>query len=303
MSRGAVIGSVAAGIAAFGAGCVAYGTFIEARSFVLREYEVSVLPPGAEALKILHLSDVHLLPNQRAKQQWVRGLAELSPDLVVNTGDNHAHPQAWPLVLESYGPLLDVPGVFVWGSNDYRAPNLKNPLKYFAGPSTAPKKPQPELPWRNLRQAFTAAGWHELTNSEATFRVKDLTITARGTDDPHLRRDRYQQVAGPIGANADLSLGVTHAPYLRVLDAMADDGLDVILAGHTHGGQVCVPGYGALVTNCDIDTGRVKGLSSHTHGGHTSVLEVSAGLGSSPMAPYRFACWPEASLLTLVPRG
>jgi predicted MPP superfamily phosphohydrolase len=84
-----------------------------------------------------------------------------------------------------------------------------------------------------------------------------------------------------------------------MIDAMAADGHDLIVAGHTHGGQVCVPFYGALVTNCDLDTARVKGLSQHTANDRTSWLHVSAGLGTSPYAPVRFACRPEATLLTL----
>ena len=60
---------------------------------------------------------------------------------------------------------------------------------------------------------------------------------------------------------------MTHAPYRRVIDAMAYDGHDLIMAGHTHGGQVCVPFYGALVTNCDLDARRAKGLSQHSAGG------------------------------------
>ena len=71
-----------------------------------------------------------------------------------------------------------------------------------------------------------------------------------------------------------------------------------IFSGH-HGGQVCVPHYGALVTDCDLDTIRAKGLSTHTVGNHTSFLHVSAGMGSSPFAPYRFACRPEVTVLTL----
>ena len=108
-------------------------------------------------------------------------------------------------------------------------------------------------------------------------------------------------VEGPADASADLNIGVTHAPYLRLLDAMTADGMDLIFAGHTHGGQVCVPGYGALITNCDLDPARVKGLSTHTAGGHTAHLHVSAGVGTSPFAPYRFACRPEVTLLTLRP--
>jgi uncharacterized protein len=87
-----------------------------------------------------------------------------------------------------------------------------------------------------------------------------------------------------------------------VLDAIASDGHDLIMAGHTHGGQVCVPYYGALVTNCDLDRARAKGLSRYEAAGHESWLHVSAGLGTSPYAPIRFACPPEATLLTLIPR-
>jgi uncharacterized protein len=101
-------------------------------------------------------------------------------------------------------------------------------------------------------------------------------------------------------------MGVTHAPYLRVLDQFARDGYETILAGHTHGGQLCLPGFGALVTNCDLDRGRVKGLHAHPRGAGpgtpgSSWLHVSAGLGTSPYAPVRFACRPEATLLTLTP--
>lgn len=160
-----------------------------------------------------------------------------------------------------------------------------------------------ELPWRELGDAFTASGWHDLTERRVVLELNGTRVELRGTDDAHLNRDRYAKVAGAPDPEAALSIGVTHAPYLRVLDGMARDGLDLIVAGHTHGGQVCVPFYGALVTNCDLDTARVKGLSSHRIDGHTAALHVSAGLGTSPYAPVRFACPPEATLMTLVPRG
>ena len=115
-------------------------------------------------------------------------------------------------------------------------------------------------------------------------------------DDPHIGRDRYADVAGPFDPDADLRLGVAHAPYRRVLDAMAADGADLILAGHTHGGQVCLPWVGALVTNCDLPRSQAKGLS----GWRESALHVSAGLGTSPYTPIRLACRPEATVLTVV---
>ena len=86
-----------------------------------------------------------------------------------------------------------------------------------------------------------------------------------------------------------------------MLDRFAADGYDLLLAGHTHGGQLCLPFYGTLVTNCGIDRERARGLHRHPVDGQ-AWLHVSAGLGTSPWAPARFACRPEASLLTLVPR-
>jgi predicted MPP superfamily phosphohydrolase len=159
---------------------------------------------------------------------------------------------------------------------------------------------------------FASAGWTELTNRRTRLTVGGVDLELVGVDDPHLDYDRYAAVAGPAAADAALTIGVTHAPYQRVLDAMTADGAGLVIAGHTHGGQLCVPGWGALVTNCDLDTRRAKGVSRWWPGAGgapsssapegAAYLEVSAGLGTSPMAPVRFACRPEASLLTLVPR-
>lgn len=289
---------------ALGGAALAYAGLVEKDAYRLRRVEVPVLPPGVAPIRVLHLSDLHLTPNERARQQWVSRLAALEPDLVVNTGDNLSHPDAVPIVLRVLGRLLDVPGVYVWGSNDFYAPTLKNPLRYLTERGTTPSPGPRQLPWRDLGRAFTERGWVDLTNTGATLEVHGVRIGFRGTDDAHLERDRYAAVAGPIDRSAvDVAVGVTHAPYLRVLDAMTADGHDLILAGHTHGGQVCVPGVGALVTNCDLDPARVKGLSSHTTGGRTAALHVSGGLGTSPFAPFRFACPPEATLLTLTASG
>lgn len=271
----------------------------EAQAFLLRRYTVPILPAGAEPLRLLHLSDLHLLACQRRKQRFVSSLADLEPDLVVSTGDNFGQRRALQSLLDAYAPLLRFPGLFVVSSNDFLAPVLVNPLGYLTGPTTQ-RLQGVHLPWRELADAFTSAGWHNLVDAHATLRIKGLTIDARGTGDAHIDADRYQQVAGPVPADVQLSLGVTHAPYRRVLDAMTDDRVGLILAGHTHGGQVCLPGHGALTTNCDLPTSLAKGLHRYEHQGKQSWLHVSAGLGTSPFAPYRLFCRPEASLLTLV---
>ena len=284
--------SAAAGAVALGIG---YASIIERNAFVVRELTMPVLDPGSSPLRVLHISDIHMRPQQRHKQAWLRELARWQPDLVVNTGDNLAHPKAVPAVVQSLGELLSVPGVFVFGSNDYFGPRLKNPAGYLTNPEH--RVHGTPLPWQDLRAAFTERGWLDLTHNRREFEVAGLQIAAAGVDDPHIGRDRYQTIAGRANPAANLRLGLTHSPEPRVLDRFAADGYQLVLAGHTHGGQLCLPFYGALVTNCGLDRSRAKGASQW--GAHMR-LHVSAGIGTSPFAPLRFCCRPEATLLTLV---
>jgi uncharacterized protein len=294
------IGTGLLGLGAVGAGCLAYAGLYEVNAFRLRRLTVPVLPVGAQPIRVLHVSDLHMTPDDRARQHWLSTLGALEPDLVINTGDNLAHHEAVPFVLDSFGALLDRPGVYVWGANDYYPPKFRNPLRYFLGPSRLKRLPERTLPWQDLGRGLKEAGWIDLTHTRASLEIRGVRIGFRGTDDAHIDQDRYVDVAGPIDRDEiDLAIGVTHAPYRRLLDAMTVDGHDLIMAGHTHGGQVCVPFYGALVTNCDLATRRAKGLSQHSADGRTAWLHVSAGVGTSPYAPIRFACPPEATLLTL----
>lgn len=294
-----------------GAAVTTYAAW-EARAYTLREVTVPLLPAGADPLRVLHLSDIHMTPGQRAKQEWVAGLARLEPDLVINTGDNLAHRDSVPVVTDALGALLDVPGVYVMGSNDYWEPTMRNPFAYLLPDDGTRHIHSPQLPWPHLKRRFNDAGWIDLTNGFGWLRVRNLDLSFAGVDDPHLSYDDLALVKGPAAPDADLRLGVTHAPYLRVLDQFAADGYDAIIAGHTHGGQVALPtldGRGrALTTNCDLDPERVKGLHRHPADSApgdpgSSVLHVSAGLGTNPYVRLRLACRPEATLMTLVPKS
>jgi uncharacterized protein len=310
-------------VLAAGAAGIGYAV-LEAGAYTLRRFVVPVLPPGSSPLRVLHLSDLHLVPGQRRKLEWVRSLEALEPDLVVSTGDNLAHPDAVPAVLAAHGDLLQRPGVFVLGSNDYWGPRLKNPARYLLRSGSRRRIIGTRLPTSELVEGFRAAGWCDLTNRRDTLSLRGSRLEFVGVDDPHLRLDRYERVAGPADRTATLTVGVMHAPYRRVLEAMTADGAGLLLAGHTHGGQLCLPGVGALVTNCDLPRSQAKGVSrwpghtprqDHEFSSEMHVptaisdenprsspwLHVSAGLGTNPYTPVRFACRPEATLLTLVP--
>lgn len=288
----------AAGTAALGAATLAYASLIERNLFTLRHFDVPVLAPDAEPLRVLHLSDLHMTPYQRRKQDWVAALAGTDPDLVVVTGDNIAHPDAVPAALYALEPLLDYPGAFVFGSNDYRGPVWKNPFTYFTPDREYLQGA--ELPYEELRGELVSAGWIDLNNARTSIKAGGREIELLGVDDPHVERADYDAVAGPAAERADVHLALAHSPEPPVLDRMAADGFDLLLAGHTHGGQVCLPFLGALVTNCGLPRSMARGL--HRWPGSDAWLHVSAGIGTHPTAPVRFACRPEASLLTLIPR-
>lgn len=324
MGRRSTLGSLgrtagwltAAGLAAF-----AWGSLVERRLFTLRRVSVPLLAPGSEPISVLHVSDIHMAPWQRRKQDWIRSLAYLQPDLIVDTGDNLGHVHGQSGLEYAFEPFAGTPGVFVNGSNDYFGPQPKNPLKYFAAPSKHHPR-APNLDNARLTAFLRELGWQDLNNTATSIDVKGTHLEFFGVNDPHRHFDKLERLTGAIdemreddpyaddatspGGDAQarppaVTIGVAHAPYRRVLDSFVTHGAQLIFAGHTHGGQVCVPGFGALVTNCDIPRKQVKGLSIWRHAFRSAYLNVSAGLGTSIYAPVRFACRPEATLLTLTP--
>ena len=296
----------AAAIATLGLTTFIYANQIELRAFKLHRVQVPVLAPGTlaragkregESFRILHVSDFHMLPDQKLKQKWVASLDALNPNLVINTGDNLGSDKAVPSVLAALGPLLNRPGAFVFGTNDYFAPRPVNPLKYLTGKKRKPSRV--ELPWRGMRAAFIEHGWQDATHARLEFVAGGVKVALSGVDDPHHELEDYSQIAGAPNADADIAIGLSHSPEPHVLDAFADDGYDLVLSGHTHGGQVCLPGGKAIVTNCGIDRSRASGLSRWTE---KTWLHVSNGLGTSPYAPVRLFCRPSATLIEIVER-
>ena len=203
-----------AGLAGLAAGGLFYSTVIERNAFTLRHTTMAVLEPGATPLRVLHISDLHMMPRQHLKQAWLSELDALEPDLVVNTGDNLSHPAAVPAVVQSLGGLLSRPGLFVFGSNDYFGPKPKNPFKYFK--KNHKRTHGDPLPWQDLRAAFVERGWLDATHTIRELEVAGVRIAAAGVDDPHIERDRYETVAGRPNPLAHLRLGLTHSPEPRV---------------------------------------------------------------------------------------
>jgi predicted MPP superfamily phosphohydrolase len=284
---------------AVGVVCAIWGIGIERYLFVIRRESVKILPPNSTPITVLHIGDIHLAPWQKRKAKFVHLLGGLKPDLVINTGDNLGHADAIGPVLTALAPLMERPGVFVNGSNDYYAPVLRNPLGYLAKPSE--RSEGPVLDTARLVGGFRSAGWLNLNNREGQIKINGLKLGFMGVDDAHDELDNLTSIPSQSNALADcdLVIGVSHAPYLRVLEAMGSAGASMIFAGHTHGGQVCLPIVGALTTNCDLPAKYAKGISAWRFAGRDVILNVVAGLGHSIYAPVRFFCRPEVRLITL----
>jgi predicted MPP superfamily phosphohydrolase len=281
------------------AATAAYGGLVERNLFTLRRFAVPVLDPGSPALRVLHISDLHLTAAQHRKQEWVSDLARLQPDLVVNTGDTSSDPHGIPAIMKALGPLFDFPGTFVPGNNDYYVPKAKNPFRYFLPDKVGPLDGRTRMPWTELAAEMSAAGWLDLTHVRTTIEIGGLPVALAGTDDPHLGKARYSKIAGAGDPSAVVRIGVIHSPEPALLSAFASDGYDLVLAGHTHGGQIRVPFGPAIVTNCGIDVRRARWLHRWDQ---RMWFNVCAGLGTNPYMPVRVACRPEAVLLTLLPR-
>jgi len=304
-------GLALAGVGALALGAAAWGALVERENFRVRRETLPILDPDSEPIRVLHLSDIHMAPWHSSSVRWIRELIELRPDVVVGTGDFLGHPEGLSALTEALMPFRGVPGVVTHGSNDRVAPRVKNPFSYVLEPSRPHGDHSGEaMNFAGLQALYQTLGWSDIDNGVARMDIRGSSLEWVGVGDAHYGLDELPGLPGLLdkeredteaGTTSITTLGVTHAPYQRVLNALQNNGAEVIFAGHTHGGQVCLPGGRALTTNCDLPTSMASGVHVWTHAGKASYLQVSAGLGTSIYAPVRLVCPPEAVLVTLVP--
>ncbi len=292
--------------AAAGTACVAYGTLVERRWYRLRRIVLprSLRPAGRDPrssgrVSVLHLSDLHLIPGQDHRVEFLASLAELDHDLVVITGDMLGEEGAETLTADALAPLTarGQRGLVVLGSNDLFGPTPRSPISYFTQPER--RVHGAVLDTSRLLDRLAEHGYLTLRNEATVVSTAAGDIGVGGIDDPHLATTEIPAapaVTPPADADTIVNLGLVHAPYTAALDVLVDADHDVLLSGHTHGGQVRFPPIGALVGNCDLPLEQIRGVSRY----RGRWLHVSPGLGHSRYAPFRFACRPEATLLELI---
>lgn len=309
-----------AALALGGTAALAWGS-VERRRPIVRHFDVPLsalstpmLRSQTRMAKVLHFSDLHLFPGQEFIIDFLQQVRDTEEfDYVISTGDNFGSPDALGAVIQAHEIFADFPGAFVFGSNDYYSPKHKSWTRYLTPRESAKVDRAVDLPWTELAAHLRSMGWADLSNASAYLQAENERITEAdlpatlpaplallGVDDPHINRDSINGLSQRWLSPDAIRIGVTHAPYTRVLDSMTHLGTELILAGHTHGGQIGLPGVTSLVTNCDLPREFGKGLHVWETGvNECSWLHVSAGLGTSPYAKVRIATRPEVSILTI----
>jgi uncharacterized protein len=275
------------------AGLAAY-SFYEPLTYRLTTKELvvaSTCPP----IEILHISDTHLLRRNRRLARWLEALPDslpARPDLVVSTGDMIEDDDGIDPLLDALAPLQATLGLFyVLGSHDYFQAVFKPYTKYLDGSDATERAPAADT--AKLEAGLRSAGWISVSNTTHCIDSPHGRLRISGVDDPFLNRHDTSHIER--GADDVLAIGLMHSP--DVVSDFARAGFDLVLAGHTHAGQVRIPGLGAIVTNCSLP----RALAGGAHRVGASWLHVSPGLGTGKFSPIRFACRPEATLLRLVP--
>ena len=287
-----MLGWILLALVVAGALCVSYGALIEHGWYRLRRYSLAILPAdGPASLSVLHLSDLHFVRDDPKKARFLADLPKA--DVTVVTGDFLAEPEAVETAVAAVAPTRGrLASWFVLGSNDYYVPRPLNYLAYFR----RHRKPRRAKRGRaeDLIAQLEAGRWEDLTNVRREISLDGLPVELLGLDDAHIRAQDYR--VAPRQAPERFGVAVMHSPDSAPEAAAL--GYTFMVAGHTHGGQVCLPWLGAVVTNCSMPRRIVKGLARMGD----AVLHTSPGLGTSKFAPFRFWCRPEATLLQLTRR-
>jgi uncharacterized protein len=278
-------------IATLAIGCLLYGIFVERFRYRVLRHRLDILPAGTSPLVVLHLSDLHFVRDDPRKTRFLADLPEA--DVTIVTGDFLGEPEAVETAAKSVRAVRGrIASWFVLGSNDYFVPRPLNYLAYFRPRRSRRRAALGRAP--DLVRALVADGWDDLTDSRRTLALHELEAEVLGLDDAHI--GRHDLRVAPRSEGQRFGIAVMHSPDTAPEAAALGYGL--IVAGHTHGGQVRLPWIGALVSNCSIPPRLASGLVRMG----SAILHTSRGLGTSKYAPFRFWCRPEATFLELRPR-
>ena len=271
-------------------GVYLYASKVEARRYVLDTLKVDLggSKPLGKKLRVLHLSDLHLCEPESKKLEFLEQVTNDEFDLIVFTGDifeNLSGLQYAPRLI-ARKPRLGTYAVL--GNHDYYDYTWFH--KTIGKLWRLHRHPPVYRDVTPLVEALEKADIQVMRNAKTSFIGDGVSIV--GIDYPGISAGRLKDIANSM-PDEHLKLALFHVP--RRLDDIKDAGIDMAFGGHTHGGQIRIPGVGALVTDSELKRSEASGLVRR---GDT-LFHISRGLGADPRTNFRLFCPPAATILEL----
>ncbi|MEO6709576.1 MAG: metallophosphoesterase, partial [Planctomycetota bacterium] len=264
-------------LAALGCLCFAYGRCIEPRWIETTQTRVPTtrLPAGHRGVRIVHLSDIHSDPQPLVENRLPTLIADLHPDLIVFTGDCANSEAGFPVFRKLFADLARIAPTFVVRGN--WDPRERQGMDIFAG-----------------------LGVTELDGSSASIDVAGARVHVVGL--------AHQSPESRLGAALaalpaeGLAIVLDHTPYPDIVPPGLASRVDLMCAGHVHGGQVALPFYGAILTLSKHGKRFERGLYPDADG-FGFPLYVSRGIGmeGGTVLRVRFCSRPEIAVIELAP--
>lgn len=287
-----------AGCIGVGAGVYAYARS-ETRQYRREFLRVEPREPEKESskeagspkrLRILHISDLHLTSNDsKQKLDFLADVTDDDYDFVFLTGDIFQHDDSIKHAAKLLSRRPRIGAYAVLGNHDYYKYSMFNKIVGRIFPALR----HPDNQNRDVEPLVAAlekVGYTVLRNEASYLESSGICIV--GVDWPGIKKNKLLELVSRSPGDW-LVLALFHLP--RDLAAYNDAGVHYAFGGHTHGGQIRVPGVGAIITDSELERHEASGI---TYRGRTTI-HVSRGLGADPRTNYRLFCPPQASVIEI----
>jgi len=272
-----------------------YAFFVEPRMFRVNTETIQMATLPVPEVTFLHVSDTHFRAGSEAKLAFFRRLAGYEVDFVVATGDLIDTPEGIACCKEAFSALRPRLGAFaVFGTHDhydFKPGDVLHHLTHFRSSRRVSVRNATE----ELVAALAEAGVRVLGNENVrvNVNVNGSEVVFAGVDDPFISLHDLDSAMAGVEED-DFVILLIHA--VDIADDIVRRKIDMVFGGHTHGGQVRLPFFGALVTRCALHRKFACGVFRF----NGTTFHINRGIGAGRLTDFRFCCPPEATIVRLV---
>lgn len=272
-------------------GLSAYSFFVEPRWHRIMHRTVLLKGASLPPLRILHLSDFHFYPGKTERVKLVHRLAQEAVDLIFITGDLIDTNDGIPISIEALRPLRAKYGVYcTFGNHDYVHVKFHNIFHVKRRKFDCSKYEKNDI--ERLAGELAGIGIQVLRNQRVTIEVDGAPVIIAGIDDPYTEHDDIASTFAGYRKEGPCFV-LIHTPDRY--QELAEYNVDMVFSGHTHGGQICLPFYGPIITRTEAPREFAYGLNRL----NGTVYFTTRGIGSSKRTYPRFNCRPEVNFFTV----